>query len=91
VVRHVREHCPEMGIVECADETVYLKVAQPVRLAYCIHHVCRLVSQESVGSVLEFGENDVIINLPFHNYRGSQNIVALLKEFSKSLPVVFSS
>jgi hypothetical protein len=65
VVRHVREHCPEMGIGECTDETVYLKVGQPIRLAYCTD---------------ESGENDVIINLPFHNHH--QKIVAIIKEFS---------
>jgi hypothetical protein len=91
VVRHVREHCPEMGIGECTDETVYLKVGQPVCLAYGIRHACRLMSQESVGSVLEFGENDIIIDLPFHNHQGSQNKVAIIKEFSQALPVVCGS
>jgi hypothetical protein len=39
VVRHVKEHYPEMGIGERADEAVNLKVGQSVCLAFFVHHV----------------------------------------------------
>jgi hypothetical protein len=76
-----------MGIGECTDEAVHLKVSQPVCLTFLIHHAHGRKGQQSVGRVLKFGENEVIMNLRFQNHSGSQIKVAVLKEDSQTLTV----
>jgi hypothetical protein len=61
--RHIKGHCPEMGTVKFTDEALHLKVGQPVCLTFFIHHARGRKGQQSVGRVLKFGENEVIVRV----------------------------